>query len=141
MKYIKRFNESIEELLSEVEENIEGLSIYIAEIYRVNVVTRASDNNQLLGIYVSLELPKQEDVSIRRTLFETNSEIKDCFDTIVDYVKTKFDNLKVGYYYSGSYESYLSEDFHYDKFIGIELVIEDKDKGKYFNEYKYINRK
>lgn len=137
MKHIKRFNESTELLQNQtLKEDIEGLTTYLSDEYDVNVVTNF-DKGKFEGIYVSLQILRNVDYDFpQKTLFETNKEIKDCFDTIVDYTTYKFDNLQVGYYYSGSYEDYLSEDFHYDKFLSIELVIEDKYIGPYFNEYK-----
>lgn len=133
MKHIKRFNESnIEKELSNIKEDIKGLTTYLSDEYQVRVITR-SNNDKLSGIYVVVE--KYEREREYNQLFQSDLEIKECFDTIIDYVNLKLENIRIGYYYSGQDSAYLSEDFHYDYFSGIELVIEDKENGPYFNHY------
>ncbi len=132
MKYLRKFNESN---LEELENEVKGLTTYLSDRYYVNVIIQ-SFAGKFTGLYVGVE--NEHESNSTGDVFKTDDEIKDMFDTIVDLVKLRLDSeLNIGYYFNNSntHVSYLSEDFRHDEYTSVELVIEDKKEGPYFNNY------
>lgn len=135
MKHLKRFNESIIDLLEEIKEDIYGLTTYISDTYNVRVATKYK-GDKFIGIYVSIE--NVYDPKNPGTTFKFDKNINDVFNTIVDFVKLKINSeLNIGFYYRNENTDtvFLSEDANYDDYTIVELVIEDKEIGPYFNDY------
>lgn len=135
MRHIKRFKESIKEQLEDIKDDIKGLTTYISDIYEVRIATQYT-KNEFSGIYILIK--KENDPRNPGTTFVFDKNINDVFQTIIDFVKLKINcELNIGYYYKNenTNTSFLSEDIHYDEYTTVELVIENKDIGPYFNQY------